>query len=91
MKISKEGKALAADLNLNDAEAAIMELKANLYKRASGSILKASLTHEEIAKKVGTSRARITRIANFGENSISIELLIKIVVVLENKIPLKVA
>lgn len=89
--MKKEVKILAADLNLNDAEAAIMELKANLYKRASRSILKTSLTHEEIARRVGTSRARITRIANFGENSISIELLIKIVVVLENKIPLKVA
>jgi len=91
MKMSKHAKALAADLNLNEAEAAVMELKAALYQLASKSILKSGLTHEDIAKKIGTSRARITRIANLGENSLSMELLVKIIVALEHKIPLKVA
>lgn len=91
MKMSKHAKALADDLNLNDAEAAVMELKANLYRRAAKSITKSKLTHEEIAKKVGTSRARITRIANLGENSLSVELLLKLIVSLDHKMPLKVA
>lgn len=91
MKMSKSAKALAADLGLNDAEAAIMEMKAQLYQQASESILKSKLTHEKIAKKIGTSRARITRIANLGENSLSIELLVKIIVTLNNRMPLKVA
>jgi predicted XRE-type DNA-binding protein len=91
MKMSKQAKALAADLNLNDAEAAVMELKSQLYQQASKSILKSKLTHEEIAKKLGTSRARITRISNLGENSLSIELLIKIITTLEHRMPLKVA
>lgn len=68
-----------------------MELKAQLYQQASKSILKSKLTHENIAQKIGTSRARITRIANLGENSLSIELLVKIIVTLENKMPIKVA
>jgi len=89
--MSKQAKALAADLNLNDAEAAVMELKSQLYQQASKSILKSKLTHEDIAKKIKTSRARITRIANLGENSLSMELLIKIITTLEHKIPLKVA
>ncbi|HWU42318.1 MAG TPA: helix-turn-helix transcriptional regulator [Bdellovibrio sp.] len=91
MRMSKRTKELAANLNLNDAEAAVMELKFQLYQQASKSILKSKLTHEDIAKKIGTSRARITRIANLGENSLSIELLIKIITTLEHRMPLKVA
>ncbi len=91
MKLSKQAKALAEDLGLNELDAAVMELKSKLYQQASTSIQKSKMTHETIAKKVGTSRARITRISNLGENSLSMELLIKIIVALENKIPLKVA
>ncbi len=91
MRMSRQAKTLASDLNLNEAEAAVMELKAQLYQQASKSILKSKLTHEDIAKKIGTSRARITRIANLGENSLSMELLVKIIVALNHKMPLKVA
>ncbi len=91
MKMNKRARALADDLNLSDAEAAVMELKAHLYQQAAKSILKSKLTHEEIAKKIGTSRARITRIANLGENSLSVELLVKLIVALDNRMPLKVA
>lgn len=91
MRINRHAKELAKDLGLIEAEAAVMELKSQLYQQASKSILKSKLTHEEISKKIGTSRARITRISNFGENSLSMELLLKIIVLLENKMPLKVA
>lgn len=89
--MNKQAQKLAADLGLNEADAIVMELKSQLYLMAAKSILKSKLTHEEIAKKIGTSRARITRIANHGENSLSLELLVKIIVALENKMPLKVA
>lgn len=91
MKLSKATKQLAKDLGLNEADAVVMELKSKLYSLASNSIQKSKLTHEEIAKKIGTSRARITRIANLGENSLSIELLVKVIVTLDSKVPLKVA
>ncbi len=91
MKMNKHAKALADDLNLNEAEAAVMELKAKLYQQAAKSIAKSKLTHEEIAKKVGTSRARITRIANLGENSLSVEILLKLIFSLDHRMPLKVA
>ena len=68
-----------------------MELKAELYRQAANSIQKSKLTHEEIAARVGTSRARITRIANFGENSLSLEILIKVITTIEHRLPLKVA
>lgn len=91
MRLSKNAKKMAEDLGLSDADAALMELKTKLYAHAANSIQKSKLTHEEIAAKIGTSRARITRISNHGENSLSMELLIKIIATLENKIPLKVA
>ena len=91
MKISKHTKALANDLGLNEIDAVIMEIKSKLYDRASESIKKSELSHEKIAKKIGTSRARITRIANLGENSLSIELLVKIIIALENKVPIRLS
>lgn len=91
MRTSKHSLDLAEDLGLTKAEAAVMELKSRLYQQAAQSILKSKLTHEEIAKKIGTSRARITRISNRGENSISLELLIKLIVTLDNKLPVRVA
>jgi len=89
MKISKNTKQVAKDLGLSEAEAVVMEMKSKLYEAAQGAILRSKLTHASIAEKVGTSRARISRISKMGENSISIELLLKIIVALDEKVPFK--
>ncbi len=89
MKISRYAKQLANDLELSDEDAAIMELKSLLYERAAQAIRRSGETHGAIATRLGTSRARITRISNRGENSISLDLLLKIIVVLEKKIPFR--
>ena len=89
MNISRHARKLGKDLELNDADAAIMELKSLLYERAALAIQQSGESHQAIAAKLGTSRARITRISNRGENSISIDLLLKIIVVLEKKIPFR--
>ena len=91
MKINKDAKKLADDLGLSDVDAYIMELKARLYSKSSELIKSSKLTHEEIAKLIGTSRSRISRISNFGENNVSIELLIKLITVLEGKPALEFA
>ena len=89
MKIGRHARQLANDLELSDEDAAIMELKSLLYERAVQAIQRSAETHEAIATRLGTSRARITRISNRGENSISLDLLLKIIVVLEKKIPFR--
>jgi predicted XRE-type DNA-binding protein len=89
MRISKQAKKMAEDLGLSEADAVVMDLKSRLYEHAAQAIKKSRRSHDVIAKKVGTSRARITRISNMGENSISIELLVKIIVALENKVPIR--
>lgn len=91
LKISSAAKKMADDLGLNDVDAYIMELKAKLYARCSDLIKSSKYTHEQIAEQIGTSRSRISRIANHGENNVSIELLIKLVAVLEGKQAIKLA
>lgn len=91
MKVSKAALKISKDLGLSLMDAIIMDFKSKLYERASISIQKTSYTHDELAKLVGTSRARITRISNMGENSVSIEMLLKIIVTIEEKLPLKLA
>jgi predicted XRE-type DNA-binding protein len=90
MKISKQAKQMAEDLGLSEIDAYILELKAKLYSKCAKLIKNSNLTHESIAKAVGTSRARISRLGNMGENSVSIELLIKISTVLDDKAVIKV-
>lgn len=69
----------------------MIDLKAKLYDKCADLISENDLTLEQIAKMVGTSRARINRISNMCENSISMELHIKISTLLANKAPLKLA
>jgi predicted XRE-type DNA-binding protein len=89
MKISKEAKRLAEDLGLSEVDAYMIELKAKLYTRSANLIRSSKLNHEEIAKLMGTSRSRINRIANNGENNVSMELLIKLITILEGKPAIK--
>lgn len=91
MKLSKEAKRMAEDLGLTEVDAYIMELKARLYTKSSELIKASKMNHEEIAKLIGTSRSRINRIANKGENNVSIELLLKLIAVLEGTTAIKVA
>lgn len=88
MKISKQALTLAEDLSLSEADAAIMQLKAELYQKAAQCIRKSKLSHAAIAKKVGTSRTQISQTSNLGENSLSMEVLFKIIFI-ENKIPIR--
>ena len=91
MKVSKEAKKMAQELGLTEVDAYIMELKSNLYSKCSKLIKASKLGHEQIAKQIGTSRSRISRIANHGENNVSIEILLKIIAVLEGKSAIKLA
>lgn len=85
MKASKEARALANDLGLTESDAADMELKAKLYRKAAEAILKSKLNYEEIAEELGVSKLKINRIANISEYGLSIDLLKKIISGLEKK------
>lgn len=85
LKISKAAKKMSEDLDLSDVDAYIMEIKAKLYTQSAKLINASSLTHESIAKLIGTSRSRISRISKHGENNISIEILLKLIAALDGK------
>lgn len=91
MKVKQATKKLAKDLDLDDFDAKFIELKAELYQKASEAILESEQSHDEIAKLLGTSRTRITRIANMGEESLSLEMLSRVIYLLKEKMPIKVA
>lgn len=88
MKISKEAKQLAKDLNLSEIDAYLMDIKSKLYIKCAKLIKSSEFTHKNLAEMMGTSRARITRLSNMGEASVSLELLIKICALLEKKEPI---
>ncbi|MEQ1664337.1 MAG: XRE family transcriptional regulator [Bdellovibrionales bacterium] len=90
-KVSKEAKKMAQDLDLSEVDAFIMDIKLKLYTKCSKLIKDSKLNHASIAALIGTSRSRISRIANHGENNISIEILIKLIAVLEGKAAIKIA
>lgn len=91
LKLSKEAKKTADDLGLSHVDAYMIELKSKLYVKSANLIKASKLTHAQIAVQIGTSRSRISRIANHGENSLSIELLIKIIATLNGTHAIRLA
>lgn len=91
LKLTKKAKKTADDLGLSPVDAYMIELKSKLYVKSANLIKDSKLTHSEIAIQIGTSRSRISRIANHGENSLSIELLIKIIATLEGTQAIRLA
>ena len=87
MKISQHAKKMAKDLELSDADAAIMELKSLLYERRPFNIRENPTRPSPLNS--GLHGHGLPRISNRGENSISIDLLLRIIVVLEKKIPFR--
>ena len=85
LKVSKAAKKISEDLGLSEVDAYIMEIKAKLYVKSAKLINVSQLTHKSIAELIGTSRSRISRISKHGENNISIEILLKLIAVLDGK------
>jgi len=65
-------------LGLSRAETAEMELRSKLTVAVSKIIQRGRLTHEEIAKRAGTSRTRVTAIANGNTGGISTDVLVRV-------------
>ena len=65
-------------LGLSKAEAGDMEFRSELTCALAKIIQSGKLTHAEIAKRAGTSRTRVTAIANANTQGISTDLLIRV-------------
>jgi predicted XRE-type DNA-binding protein len=69
---------LGKALGLSEAETGEMEFRSELTLALAKIIQNGKLTHAEIARKAGTSRTRVTAIANGNTHGISTDLLIRI-------------
>ena len=71
-------KELGEALGLSPADTAEMEFRSELTVSLSKIIQSGRLTHAEIAKRAGTSRTRVTAIANGNTNGVSTDVLIRV-------------
>jgi predicted XRE-type DNA-binding protein len=69
---------LGCALGLSTADTAEMEFRSDLTVSLTKIIQSGRLTHAEIAKGAGTSRTRVTAIANGNTQGVSTDVLIRV-------------
>ena len=75
---TKTAEDLGRALGLSAAETGEMEFRSELTCALAKIIQNGKYTHAEIAKRAGTSRTRVTAIANDNTQGISTDLLIRV-------------
>jgi predicted XRE-type DNA-binding protein len=98
MKKSNSGKSIRVDtaeelgeaLGLSEAETGEMEFRSDLTCALARIIRNDKMIHAEIAKKAGTSRTRVTAIANGNTKGISTDLLLRVLSATGHKAELRV-
>ena len=76
--VVRSAKALAELLNLSDAEAQWIELRARLLVAIAREVERRGMTHAALAVDAKTSRSRITAILNGNLKGVSTDLLLRI-------------
>ncbi|HMV37202.1 MAG TPA: helix-turn-helix transcriptional regulator [Turneriella sp.] len=79
---AKNPKELFEAIGLTECEAADAIFRAKLNSDISSLFGKSKLTHEALAKKVGTSRTRITALLNRSRSDISTDFMLKVLAAL---------
>ena len=82
---SKTPEDLGELLGLSSEETELMKLRSEILIKLTKAMENSTYTHEQLAKKMHTSRTRITRIFNGKEEHISFDFLIKILYALGYK------
>ena len=78
-KITKTSKQLSKALGLTPADAVEWELRYSISNKIIQIVAKQDLSVTEVAKRSGTSRARITKVLKGDTLGISLDVLVKIV------------
>ncbi len=87
---AKTADQLGNALGLSPAETGEMEFRSELTYELIRIIHDGSMTHAEIAKRAGTSRTRVTAIANGNTQGISTDLLIRVLSATGHRVELRV-
>ena len=86
----KTAEELGQALGLSPVETAEMEFRSELTCAVTRIIREGNLTHAEIAKRAGTSRTRVTAIANGNTQGMSTDLLIRVLAATGHRAELRV-
>jgi predicted XRE-type DNA-binding protein len=76
--VTRTAAELAAALNLSPADAAEMDLRRRLNDKLIEAVSRSGLTHVQVAKAAGTSRARLTAVLNRNTSHVSTGLMLRI-------------
>jgi predicted XRE-type DNA-binding protein len=87
---TRTAEELGKALGLSPSETGEMEFRSDLTCALVKIIHKGELTHAEIAKRAGTSRTRVTAIANGNTRGISADLLIRVLSATGHKAELRI-
>ena len=87
---AKTAEDMGRALGLSVAETGEMEFRSELTCALAKIIQNGKSTHAEIAKRAGTSRTRVTAIANGNTQGISTDLLIRVLSATGYRVELRV-
>lgn len=86
----RTAKDLGRALGLSMADAAEMDFRSDLTVSLAKIIQSGRLTHADIAKRAGTSRTRVTAIANGNTQGVSTDVLIRVLAATGHRAELRV-
>ena len=90
--VAKNAKELSEALGLeSEADAALVEYKAQLSQMAVKAILKSGLTINEVVKRSGVARSKVSAIKNGSLAGISCDLFMKVISAAGAKLSFKMA
>ena len=77
--VAKNSKELGALLGLSESDSALMKYKADLTSFAVKAIKSSGLTVNDIVKRSGIARSKVSAVKNGASVNVSCDLLIKII------------
>lgn len=86
----KTASDLGKALGLTPADAGEIDFRSELTVELAKIIRGGELTHEQIAQEAGTSRTRVTAIANGNTQGISTDLLIRVLSATGHRVELRI-
>jgi len=89
--VAKTPRELADILGLRPVDAVLMEHKAQLSKMAAKAIENSGLTVNELVKRSGVARSKVSAIKNGAVAGLSMDLFIKVISATGAKLTVKIA
>ncbi len=76
--VTRTAGELAEAMGLCEVDGAEIQLRSQLNAKIVEEVKRKELTHQEVAKRAGTSRTRVTAILNRNTRDVSTDLLLRV-------------